>query len=130
MKKIIASILFCLSCIICTAQTIEYKSRSMSTSESIGDVLTASSSISIETTITFNYTDSVVIVNSANKKKAYWILRCYEDLKDYVDVTDNISNYTFTFLYNKYGVIDVLIMEDRKGKTFITDFRIYKIITH
>jgi len=130
MKKVVNLIvLICIS-IISYSQTIEYKSRSMSTSESVGDVLTASSSISIETTITFNYTDSVVIVNNANKKKAYWILRCYEDLKDYVDVTDNISNYTFTFLYNKYGVIDVLIMEDRKGKTFITDFRIYKTITH
>lgn len=130
MKKVVNLIvLICIS-IISYSQTIEYKSRPMSTSESVGDVLTASSSISIETTITFNYTDSVVIVNSANKKKAYWILRCYEDLKDYVDVTDNISNYTFTFLYNKYGVIDVLIMEDKKGKTFITDFRIYKTITH
>lgn len=127
MKKILSLLLLSFVVVAGYTQTIEYKSISMSTSESEGGVLTSSTSSSVETSILFNYADSIVIVNSANKKKAYWILRCYEDLKDYVDVTDNVSNYTFTFLYNKYGVIDVLLMEDKNGKTFITDYRVYKI---
>ena len=127
MKKILSLLLLSFVVVAGYAQTIEYKSISMSTSESVGGVLTSSTSSSVETSILFNYADSIVIVNSANKKKAYWILRCYEDLKDYVDVTDNVSNYTFTFLYNKYGVIDVLLMEDKNGKTFITDYRVYKM---
>lgn len=126
MRKLLSLLLLSFVAITGYTQTIEYRSHSMSTSESVGDVLTASTSSAVETSILFNYTDSIVIVNSANKKKAYWILRCYEDLKDYVDVTDNISNYTFTFLYNKHGVIDVLLMEDKNGKTFITDYRVYK----
>ena len=58
------------------------------------------------------------------------MLKCYEEVKEYIDATDNINNYTISFLYNKYGVIDVLIMEDMKNKTVVTDFRIYETIVH
>lgn len=128
MKKIVNLIMMMCLCCYAYSQNVEYKSNYISSSESIGNNLTSSTSNAVETSIFFNYRDSIVVVNSANKKRAYWIVRCYEDLKDYVDVTDNISNYTFTFLYNKYGVTDVLLMEERQGTTYIVDFSVYRTI--
>lgn len=126
MKKIIASILFCLGCIIGTAQTIEYKSHYATISESTSTQLTNTETLNIETSLFFNYKDSLIILKTPNKKRVFWMLECYEGVKEYIDATDNINNYTFSFLYNKYGVIDVLILEDKKNKTVVTDFHIYE----
>ena len=50
----------------------------------------------------------------------------YEGVKEYVDATDNFNSYIFSFLYNKYGISDVLILEEKKEKTVVTDFHIYE----
>lgn len=130
MKKLILSILVCLSCIISTAQITEYKSHYVTVSESTPNQITTTETIDIETSLFFNYKDSLIILKTPNKKRVFWMLKCYEEVKEYMDATDNINIYTFSFLYNKYGVIDVLIMEDMKNKTVVTDFRIYETIVH
>ena len=130
MKKLILSILVCLSCIISTAQITEYKSHYATISESTSTQLTNTETLNIETSLFFNYKDSLIILKTPNKKRVFWMLKCYEEVKEYIEATDNINIYTFSFLYNKYGVIDVLIMEDIKNKTVVTDFRIYETIVH
>ena len=130
MKKLILSILVCLSCIISTAQITEYKSHYVTVSESTPNQITTTETIDIETSLFFNYKDSLIILKTPNKKRVFWMLKCYEEVKEYIDATDNINIYTFSFLYNKYGVIDVLIMEDMKNKTVVNDFRIYETIVH
>src|SRR5574344_573096 len=125
MKKIInLMLLICIS-LISYSQTVEYKSHYANISESTSTQLT-----NTETSLFFNYKDSLIILKTPNKKRVFWMLKCYEEVKEYIDATDNINIYTISFLYNKYGVIDVLIMEDMKNKTVVTDFRIYETIVH
>ena len=130
MKKIInLMLLICIS-LISYSQTVEYKSHYATISESTSTQLTTTETLNIETSLFFNYKDSLIILKTPNKKRVFWMLKCYEEVKEYIDATDNINIYTFSFLYNKYGVIDVLIMEDIKNKTVVTDFRIYESIVH
>ena len=130
MKKIInLMLLICIS-LISYSQTVEYKSHYATISESTSTQLTTTETLNIETSLFFNYKDSLIILKTPNKKRVFWMLKCYEEVKEYIDATDNINIYTFSFLYNKYGVIDVLIMEDMKNKTVVTDFRIYETIVH
>lgn len=130
MKKIInLMLLICIS-LISYSQTVEYKSHYATISESTSTQLTNTETLNIETSLFFNYKDSLIILKTPNKKRVFWMLKCYEEVKEYIDATDNINIYTFSFLYNKYGVIDVLIMEDTKNKTVVTDFRIYETIVH
>lgn len=130
MKKIInLMLLICIS-LISYSQTVEYKSHYANISESTSAQLTNTETLNIETSLFFNYKDSLIILKTPNKKRVFWMLKCYEEVKEYIDATDNINIYTFSFLYNKYGVIDVLIMEDMKNKTVVTDFRIYETIVH
>ena len=126
MKKIInLMLLICIS-LISYSQTVEYKSHYATISESTSTQLTNTETLNIETSLFFNYKDSLIILKTPNKKRVFWMLKCYEEVKEYIDATDNINIYTFSFLYNKYGVIDVLIMEDMKNTTVVTDFRIYE----
>ena len=128
MKKIInLMLLICIS-LISYSQTVEYKSHYATISESTSTQLTNTETLNIETSLFFNYKDSLIILKTPNKKRVFWMLKCYEEVKEYIDATDNINIYTFSFLYNKYGVIDVLIMEDMKNTTVVTDFRIYETI--
>ena len=130
MKKIInLMLLICIS-LISYSQTVEYKSHYATISESTSTQLTTTETLNIETSLFFNYKDSLIILKTPNKKRVFWMLKCYEEVKEYIEATDNINIYTFSFLYNKYGVIDVLIMEDMKNKTVVTDFRIYETIVH
>lgn len=130
MKKIInLMLLICIS-LISYSQTVEYKSHYATISESTSTQLTNTETLNIETSLFFNYKDSLIILKTPNKKRVFWMLKCYEGVKEYIDATDNINNYTISFLYNKYGVIDVLIMEDMKNKTVVTDFCIYETIVH
>lgn len=130
MKKIInLMLLICIS-LISYSQTVEYKSHYANISESTSTQLTNTETLNIETSLFFNYKDSLIILKTPNKKRVFWMLKCYEEVKEYIEATDNINIYTFSFLYNKYGVIDVLIMEDMKNKTVVTDFRIYETIVH
>lgn len=130
MKKIInLMLLICIS-LISYSQTVEYKSHYANISESTSTQLTNTETLNIETSLFFNYKDSLIILKTPNKKRVFWMLKCYEGVKEYIDATDNINNYTISFLYNKYGVIDVLIMEDMKNKTVVTDFCIYETIVH
>lgn len=130
MKKIInLMLLICIS-LISYSQTVEYKSHYATISESTSTQLTSTETLNIETSLFFNYKDSLIILKTPNKKRVFWMLKCYEEVKEYIEATDNINIYTFSFLYNKYGVIDVLIMEDIKNKTVVTDFRIYETIVH
>lgn len=122
-------LLICIS-LISYSQTVEYKSHYATISESTSTQLTNTETLNIETSLFFNYKDSLIILKTPNKKRVFWMLKCYEEVKEYIDATDNINIYTFSFLYNKYGVIDVLIMEDTKNKTVVTDFRIYETIVH
>ena len=120
-------LLICIS-LISYSQTVEYKSHYATISESTSTQLTNTETLNIETSLFFNYKDSLIILKTPNKKRVFWMLKCYEEVKEYIDATDNINIYTFSFLYNKYGVIDVLIMEDMKNTTVVTDFRIYETI--
>src|SRR5574344_186278 len=130
MKKIInLMLLICIS-LISYSQTVEYKSHYANISESTSTQLTNTETLNIETSLFFIYKDSLIILKTPNKKRGFWMLKCYEEVKEYIDATDNINIYTISFLYNKYGVIDVLIMEDMKNKTVVTDFRIYETIVH
>lgn len=122
-------LLICIS-LISYSQTVEYKSHYATISESTSTQLTNTETLNIETSLFFNYKDSLIILKTPNKKRVFWMLKCYEEVKEYIEATDNINIYTFSFLYNKYGVIDVLIMEDTKNKTVVTDFRIYETIVH
>ena len=122
-------LLICIS-LISYSQTVEYKSHYATISESTSTQLTNTETLNIETSLFFNYKDSLIILKTPNKKRVFWMLKCYEEVKEYIDATDNINNYTISFLYNKYGVIDVLIMEDMKNKTVVTDFCIYETIVH
>lgn len=126
MKKLILSILFCLSCIIGTAQITVYKSHYVTVSESTPNQLTTTETINIETSLFFNYKDSLVILKTPHNRRVFWMLEYYEGVKEYVDATDNFNNYIFSFLYNKHGISDVLILEEKKGKTIVTDFHIYE----
>ena len=126
MKKLILSVLFCLSCIVGTTQTVEYKSHYVTVSESTPNQITTTETIYIETSLLFNYKDSLIILKTPNNRRVFWMLEHYEGVKEFIDATDNFNKYVFSFLYNKYGIIDVLILEDKKGKTFVTDFHIYE----
>ncbi|MBQ3677165.1 MAG: hypothetical protein II926_07375 [Bacteroidales bacterium] len=127
--KNIEFLLFCLFFSIQSySQTIEYKSHYATISESTSSQLTNTETLNIETSLVFNYKDSLIILKTPNKKRVFWMLEYYEGVKEYIDATDNTDQYTFSFLYNKHGVIDVLILEDKKNKTIVTDFHIYETI--
>ena len=126
MKKLILNILFCLSCIISTAQITEYKSHYVTVSESTPNQITTTETIDIETSLFFNYKDSLIILKTPTNRRIFWMLEYYEGVKEYVDATDNFNSYIFSFLYNKYGISDVLILEEKKEKTVVTDFHIYE----
>ena len=129
MKKILIVLLLNIIGISGYTQTIEYKSKYATISESTQSQLTNTEVLDIETSLLFNYKDSLIILKTANKKSVYWMQRYYEGVKEYIDATDSNNNeYTFSFLYNKYGVIDVLILEDKKNKTIVTDFHIYETV--
>ncbi|MBQ3677231.1 MAG: hypothetical protein II926_07725 [Bacteroidales bacterium] len=129
MRKLLTVLLLNIIGISGYTQTIEYKSKYATISESTQSQLTNTEVLDIETSLTFNYKDSLIILKTANKKSVYWMQRYYEGVKEYIDATDSNNNeYTFSFLYNKYGVIDVLILEDKKNKTIVTDFHIYETV--
>ena len=129
MKKILIVLLLNIIGISGYTQTIEYKSKYATISESTQSQLTNTEVLDIETSLFFNYKDSLIILKTADKKSVYWMQRYYEGVKEYIDATDSNNNaYTFSFLYNKYGVIDVLILEDKKNKTIVTDFHIYETV--
>ena len=129
MRKLLTVLLLNIIGISGYTQTIEYKSKYATISESTQSQLTNTEVLDIETSLTFNYKDSLIILKTADKKRVYWMQRYYEGVKEYIDATDSNNNeYTFSFLYNKYGVIDVLILEDKKNKTIVTDFHIYETV--
>lgn len=129
MRKLLTVLLLNIIGISGYTQTIEYKSKYVTISESTQSQLTNTEVLDIETSLLFNYKDSLIILKTADKKRVYWMQRYYEGVKEYIDATDSNNNeYTFSFLYNKYGVIDVLILEDKKNKTIVTDFHIYETV--
>ena len=129
MRKLLTVLLLNIIGISGYTQTIEYKSKYATISESTQSQLTNTDVLDLETSLLFNYKDSLIILKTADKKRVYWMQRYYEGVKEYIDATDSNNNaYTFSFLYNKYGVIDVLILEDKKNKTIVTDFHIYETV--
>src|SRR5574344_1193255 len=95
MKKIInLMLLICIS-LISYSQTVEYKSHYANISESTSTQLTNTETLNIETSLFFNYKDSLIILKTPNKKRVFWMLKCYEEVKEYIDATDNINIYTY-----------------------------------
>ena len=86
MRKILIILLLNIIGISGYTQTIEYKSKYATISEST------------QSQLTFNYKDSLIILKTADKKRVYWMQRYYEGVKEYIDATDSNNNeYTFSF---------------------------------